>query len=470
VANYFPNGYQQVNALTWDERLKWMFAQLDNGRLVLVMNQTTTPIEAFSLDPTTGALTVNNLLASSLTFSGGQLLLPDGTNVAPILARTLQTGTGIYFDGSNALRLAAAGTAVARIDNSGNLVLIGPGSGAGLYFADTNGALTNAPILARIANNILEVQGGTGANPQTLRICSQTDGTNKEYAVITKVNNGQVRIGSAAGGTGVARQISVGFGNTNESSWSSVADFDGNGVTVRGSALLFNPDNSADIGASGATRPRHVYVGTDIVFPTGTQTLPYNGTIPTVQTFSASGTYTPSAGMKWVYVIVKGGGGSGGGSTNAAGNGGGGGEGETTFGIFTAAQIGASKAVTIAAAAASIAANTNSTGNTGGTCSLGTLITAVGGIGGNSGNTGAAGGQGGSGGTSQWWEAGAGGACGGTADVAHPLNGAGGGRGGGSTIAAGGTPNSGGGGGSGSTTQISGAGATGKVTVIEYYS
>lgn len=39
------------------------------------------------------------------------------------------------------------------------------------------------------------------------------------------------------------------------------------GGTLTGN-LLFSTDNAHDIGASGATRPRHVYVGTDVVVPT----------------------------------------------------------------------------------------------------------------------------------------------------------------------------------------------------------
>lgn len=101
------------------------------------------------------------------------------------------------------------------------------------------------------------------------------------------------------------------------------------------------------------------------------------------QVFVATGTYTPTTGMIYCEVICVGGGGAGGGaattgvSTASAGSGGG--EGQAAYGVFSAATIGASKAVTIGAGGTGVS---GATGNTGGTTSLGTLITAVGGTGG----------------------------------------------------------------------------------------
>ena len=92
-----------------------------------------------------------------------------------------------------------------------------------------------------------------------------------------------------------------------------------------------------------------------------------------MQTFTSSGTYTPTSGMQYCVVHMVGGGG--GGATLASGNAGGagGGAGEYATGVFSAAAIGASKAVTIGAGGGS--------GSNGGTTSLGVLLTAVGGSG-----------------------------------------------------------------------------------------
>lgn len=100
------------------------------------------------------------------------------------------------------------------------------------------------------------------------------------------------------------------------------------------------------------------------------------------QTFTSSGTYTPSAGMVYCIVEVLGGGGSGG-SAGGGNDSAGGGAGAYSKSLLTAAAIGASKAVTIGAAGA---AASNANGNAGGQSSLGTLIVCNGGAGGGADN------------------------------------------------------------------------------------
>jgi len=107
------------------------------------------------------------------------------------------------------------------------------------------------------------------------------------------------------------------------------------------------------------------------------------GRLINVQTFAASGTYTPTAGMTSVVIKVQGGGGAGAGITiPSSGNaslGSPGGSGAYGEGRFLAAAIGASQAVTIGAAGIAAA---GSAGGNGGTSSVGTLISAPGGVGG----------------------------------------------------------------------------------------
>jgi hypothetical protein len=125
-----------------------------------------------------------------------------------------------------------------------------------------------------------------------------------------------------------------------------------------------------------------------------------------VQVLTASGTYTPTSGM--VYCVVENvGGGAAAGGSEATGSSqsapaGGGGGGEYALGVFDAATIGASQAVTIGAGG--IAVSGNNPGGNGGTTSFGALLTALGGIGGSgaafsAGATSNSGGLGGSGGT-----------------------------------------------------------------------
>jgi hypothetical protein len=103
-----------------------------------------------------------------------------------------------------------------------------------------------------------------------------------------------------------------------------------------------------------------------------------------VQTFSATGTYTPSAGMKFCTIECVGGGGGGGGigdSTGAIFGLAGGGSGGYSRKTVGAATVGASQAVTIGALGVGGTAG-GGTGGNGGVTSVGTLCVANGGTGG----------------------------------------------------------------------------------------
>jgi len=71
-----------------------------------------------------------------------------------------------------------------------------------------------------------------------------------------------------------------------------------------------------------------------------------------VQTLIATGTYTPTTGMKKCLALLVAGGGGGAGGYNTDSAGGGGGGGGSAIKLFTVADIGASKAFTIGAAGA----------------------------------------------------------------------------------------------------------------------
>jgi len=104
-----------------------------------------------------------------------------------------------------------------------------------------------------------------------------------------------------------------------------------------------------------------------------------------IQSFTVNGTYTPTANMKYCLVeAVAGGGGGGGAVTTGAGQaaaGAGGGGGSYRYGFYTAADIGASKAVVIGAGGTA-GANTGGNGGTGGSTGLTGLFSIDGGAGG----------------------------------------------------------------------------------------
>ena len=121
------------------------------------------------------------------------------------------------------------------------------------------------------------------------------------------------------------------------------------------------------------------------------------------QAFTASGTYTPTTGMKYCIIECIGGGGGGGGVQGTASHyycGGGGGSGGYSRLIASAATIGSSQTVTIGAAGSGGSAGANN-GGSGGATSVGSICVANGGTGGEYGNSSqvARGGEGGTAGT-----------------------------------------------------------------------
>lgn len=121
-----------------------------------------------------------------------------------------------------------------------------------------------------------------------------------------------------------------------------------------------------------------------------------------IQVFTSSGTYTPTAGKTTFLVIVTGGGGGGGGGFGPpGGNGGGGG---TGIRFYTSAEMGSSASVTLGGGgtAGNVSAGYDNNGSAGGNTTFdpggtGLTLTAAGGGGGNGGSNG--GGNGGGGGS-----------------------------------------------------------------------
>lgn len=104
------------------------------------------------------------------------------------------------------------------------------------------------------------------------------------------------------------------------------------------------------------------------------------------QVFTSNGTYTPTAGMKYCIIEACGAGGGGGGAALTGAStisvGGGGGGGAYTRAVYTAATIGASKAVTVGAGGTA-GSTAGGNGGIGGSSSVAGLLGANGGTGGN---------------------------------------------------------------------------------------
>lgn len=112
----------------------------------------------------------------------------------------------------------------------------------------------------------------------------------------------------------------------------------------------------------------------------GTNIRRLTSIVPAVQTFTASGTYTPTPGIHSVIVFgVAGGGGGGGVAGGDNQGGGGGGAGGAFIERYTPVTIGTSQVVTIGSSGL---AGTAGNGGSGGTTSFGALASATGGGGG----------------------------------------------------------------------------------------
>lgn len=108
-----------------------------------------------------------------------------------------------------------------------------------------------------------------------------------------------------------------------------------------------------------------------------------SGRLLNIQTFTASGTYTPTAGLVNALIVCIGGGGAGGGtpigSSAPIGAGGGGGSGGFSQSLVSSGTIGASQTVTIGAGGAG---SSGAVGGNGGDTSVGTIVIGKGGTGG----------------------------------------------------------------------------------------
>ncbi len=176
-------------------------------------------------------------------------------------------------------------------------------------------------------------------------------------------------------------------------------------VTLGAAGTLFRSNGVGALpGFTTATYPSAAGALNNVLTSDGTNwnstALPSAFITLNAQTFIASGTYTPTAGMKYCIIELVGGGGGGGGCATGGGSiyvaSAGGGAGGYAKALYTAAQIGASKTVTIGAAGTAGTAGAT-TGGAGGTTSVGSLISSVGGGGGGPGTTSSSG-EGGAGG------------------------------------------------------------------------
>lgn len=289
-----------------------------------------------------------------LTASNNTTVIQRGQNVyADIAAAKAAIGNENFIFASGILNLNALRCYIVLKQGTTDLTnantffipagKFGPGtsSTSGLSVTSLQGAYNNSTQPQIITDNTrLAVQIKQGSGADTDNIFQGLNGAGTSTFAIT-----------GAGTVTTAVPIPVGSGGTGLSS----------------------------VGTSGNVLTSNGSVWTSSAAPSS------SGVIITVKdtTFTASGTYTPTAKMAFCRVRMVGGGGAGGIPATAtaahSAAGAGGQAGHYSEGTFTAAQIGASQTVTIGAAGVTSA---GAAGGNGGQTSIGALMTAPGGKGG----------------------------------------------------------------------------------------
>jgi hypothetical protein len=211
--------------------------------------------------------------AGATTFTAIKMNVTDTASASGSLLMDLQVGGSSKFSVTKAGSVSASAgyfdpTGVyGLIPNVGGLfldvaslfVVRNAASGYGDFFRASSVGISIGPsadtILTRDAANTLAQRNGT--NAQAFRIYSSfTDTSNYERLTIGMTGS-TFDIVTQNAGTGVARQLR--FGNANTIRW----------VINDSGHFLAGTDNTYDIGASGATRPRNLFLGGYILIGSG---------------------------------------------------------------------------------------------------------------------------------------------------------------------------------------------------------
>ena len=263
------------------------------------------------------------------------------------------------------------------------------------------------------------IQEFTGATTQTVVMpVAATIVAGQSYYIINN-SSGNITLQSSgantilvmAGNTSAIVTCVLNSGTT-AASWNATYIVDAGGGVAPGTINQLAWYSATGNTVSGlATANSGVLVTSAGGVPSISTTLPAGLTIPgytggfrstVVQTFSASGTYTPTANMVYAIIEAVGGGGGGGGAATPPAttgrSGAAGGSGSYSRSYVTAATVGASQTVTIGAGGTA-GSTAGGNGGAGGSTSVGAICIANGGGGGTGTATLGAGGAGGTAGT-----------------------------------------------------------------------
>lgn len=190
------------------------------------------------------------------TITSGVITAPAGTAAAPSITFSgSSAGNGIYMYDVNSVAITAPGNNIYRFGQNHQYMGAVHGIAWGV---DNNNADT---ILLRDAAATLALRNG--ANAQTFNIyTTYTDASN--YSVVqlfAGINGyGNVGITTKAAGTGTLRALGIGVNG--DVQW----------IVNTSGCFVAEIDNTYDIGASGANRPRNMYIAGKLITAAGTKT------------------------------------------------------------------------------------------------------------------------------------------------------------------------------------------------------
>lgn len=346
--------------------------------------------------------------------------------VDPVSAQDAATKHYVDTTALNGTTVYAASAA-----SLGTVTQSGAGVGATLTNAGTQATFALDGVNPPVGSNVLIKNTATGMSAANEGIYTVTNvgsgATNwvltraTSYDTPTEINNtGLIVIqnGSTLAGTAWYNAATIVTVDTTNFSYSQFGNIifpltlaqggTGAALTASNGGIFYSNASTAAILAGTATA--------GLALLSGANTTPSWSTLPPVTqinvqrvTATGAGTYSPTAGMKYVIVQAQAGGAGGGGAqtsgASASANAAGGGGGEYIEALFTAAQIGASKPYSVGAKGNGGAAGLNPGSNGSNTTFNTTFIIATGGTGGQQAaasslvTTGSLGGNGGTGGS-----------------------------------------------------------------------
>lgn len=323
--------------------------------------------------------------SAAIPFAVG-IKVNDGSVGTPAIGFTAEGSTGLYRIGTGSVGISAGGTLSTTFTATG--LTSAAITGTVLAFAQgTNIASASTTDIGAATGNYVNITGTTSITALgtiaagAIRFVNFVGILTLTYNATSLILPGAANITTAAGDT--ATFVSLGSGNWKCIQYQTQGNTPGGGFTASSVATLTNKTyDTAGAGnvfkINGTAVSAVVGTGAVVLSTAAVQTVKQ-------QSFTSSGTYTPSTGMLYCVVETWGGGGGGGGvaaNGGVGGGGGGGGAGSYSRHLATAATIGASKAIAIGTAGSAGTTGNNAGGNGGDTTLGSTIVVGKGGTGG----------------------------------------------------------------------------------------